>query len=137
MHLAGWYLDFRIVMPPFFEQEIVQIINANRERFQVVQSARRLKNGKFFSVTDKPVRSRERASESVSSGFISLMDTLNFTNEIKWKVSSTISTLTSVFAVEYWRNRYQRMNKERFLAANAMALVTHTIVSPSLPADSL
>ena len=70
------------------QQEIVQIINANRERFQVVQSARRLKNGKFFSVTDKPVRSRERASESVSSGFISLMDKLNVTNEIKWQISS-------------------------------------------------
>lgn len=73
------------------QQEIFQIINANRERFQVVQSARRLKNGKFFSVTDKPVRSRERASESVSSGFISLMDTLNFTNEIKWQVSSRLN----------------------------------------------
>ena len=73
------------------QQEILQIINANRKRFQVVQSARRLKNGKFFSVTDKPVLSRERASESVSSGFISLMDTLNFTNEIKWKVSSRLN----------------------------------------------
>lgn len=30
--------------------------------------------------------------------------------------------------VEYWRNQYQRMNKERFLAANAMALITHTLV---------
>jgi len=30
--------------------------------------------------------------------------------------------------VEYWRNRYQRMNKERFYAANIMALITHTIV---------
>jgi hypothetical protein len=30
--------------------------------------------------------------------------------------------------VEYWRNRHQRMNMERFLAANAMALVTHTLV---------
>ena len=32
-------------------------------------------------------------------------------------------------AVEYWRNQYQRMNKERFFAANAIALITHTIVS--------
>ena len=31
--------------------------------------------------------------------------------------------------VEYWRNQYQRMNKERFLAANSMALLTHTLVS--------
>lgn len=31
--------------------------------------------------------------------------------------------------VEYWRDRYQRMNKERFYAANAIALVTHAIVS--------
>jgi hypothetical protein len=31
--------------------------------------------------------------------------------------------------VEYWRNRYQRMNKERFVAANAIALITHTVVS--------
>lgn len=31
--------------------------------------------------------------------------------------------------VEYWRNQYQRMNKERFIAANTMALITHTIVS--------
>ena len=73
------------------QQEILQIINANRQRFQVVQSARRLKNGKFFSVTDKPVRSRERASESVSSGFISLMDILNIGNEIKWQVSSRLN----------------------------------------------
>jgi hypothetical protein len=32
--------------------------------------------------------------------------------------------------IEYWRNRYQRMNKERFLAANAMALLTHTATQP-------
>jgi len=32
--------------------------------------------------------------------------------------------------VEYWRNRYQRMNKERFYAANAIALITHTITQP-------
>jgi hypothetical protein len=32
--------------------------------------------------------------------------------------------------VEYWRNKHQRMNKERFFAANAMALVTHAIVCP-------
>ena len=31
--------------------------------------------------------------------------------------------------VEYWRNRTQRMNKERFVAANLMALVTHGLVS--------
>ena len=31
--------------------------------------------------------------------------------------------------VEYWRNRYQRMNTERFFAANTIALITHTIVS--------
>ena len=35
------------------------------------------------------------------------------------------------FIVEYWRNRYQRMNKERFAAANALALFTHTVVSPN------
>lgn len=35
-------------------------------------------------------------------------------------------------AVEYWRNRYQRMNKERFVAANVMALVTHGLVSSSI-----
>lgn len=32
--------------------------------------------------------------------------------------------------IEYWRNRYQRMNWERFVAANAMALVTHTLLQP-------
>lgn len=32
--------------------------------------------------------------------------------------------------VEYWRNRYQRMNKERFLAANAMAFLTHGLTQP-------
>lgn len=31
--------------------------------------------------------------------------------------------------VEYWRNQYQRMNAERFLAANAIGLITHTLVS--------
>lgn len=31
--------------------------------------------------------------------------------------------------IEYWRNQYQRMNYERFLAANSMALITHTLVS--------
>ena len=30
--------------------------------------------------------------------------------------------------VEYWRNRYQRMNVERFFAANTIALLTHTLV---------
>ncbi len=29
--------------------------------------------------------------------------------------------------IEYWRNRYQRMNKERFFTANALALITHGI----------
>ena len=33
------------------------------------------------------------------------------------------------FVVEYWRTRYQRMNPERFVAANAIALVTHTLVN--------
>lgn len=32
--------------------------------------------------------------------------------------------------IEYYRNRYQRMNKERFLAANAIALVTHFLTQP-------
>lgn len=32
--------------------------------------------------------------------------------------------------IEYWRNRYQRMNKERFYAANIMALITHTVTQP-------
>lgn len=32
--------------------------------------------------------------------------------------------------IEYWRNRTQRMNKERFIAANVMALVTHGITQP-------
>jgi hypothetical protein len=32
--------------------------------------------------------------------------------------------------VEYWRNRYQRMNKERFVAANTLALITHAITQP-------
>jgi len=32
--------------------------------------------------------------------------------------------------VEYWRNRYQRMNWERFAAANAMALISHTLLQP-------
>lgn len=32
--------------------------------------------------------------------------------------------------IEYWRNRYQRMNKERFYAANLFALVTHTLTQP-------
>uniref|UniRef100_A0A7S3IUP8 ADP/ATP translocase n=2 Tax=Strombidium inclinatum TaxID=197538 RepID=A0A7S3IUP8_9SPIT len=32
--------------------------------------------------------------------------------------------------VEYWRNQYQRMNKERFFAANAIALLTHTVTQP-------
>jgi len=32
--------------------------------------------------------------------------------------------------IEYWRDRTQRMNKERFVAANVMALVTHGITQP-------
>jgi len=35
----------------------------------------------------------------------------------------------ALLLVEYWRRRYQRMNSERFVAANIMALVTHTVVS--------
>jgi hypothetical protein len=31
--------------------------------------------------------------------------------------------------IEYWRNRHQRMNWERFVAANTFALVTHAVVS--------
>ncbi len=32
--------------------------------------------------------------------------------------------------VEYWRRRYQRMNTESFVAANVMALITHTVTQP-------
>jgi hypothetical protein len=32
--------------------------------------------------------------------------------------------------VEYWRNRYQRMNTERFFAANTIALITHGLTQP-------
>lgn len=32
--------------------------------------------------------------------------------------------------IEYWRNQYQRMNWDRFAAANVMALVTHTVTQP-------
>lgn len=32
--------------------------------------------------------------------------------------------------VEYWRRRYQRMNTESFVAANVIALVTHTVTQP-------
>lgn len=31
--------------------------------------------------------------------------------------------------IEYWRNQHQRMNYERFVAANGLALITHTVVS--------
>ena len=31
MHRAGWYLDFRILVPPLFEQEIVQIRQGQQE----------------------------------------------------------------------------------------------------------
>jgi hypothetical protein len=34
-----------------------------------------------------------------------------------------------LIVVEYWRNRHQRMNTERFIAANTMALLTHGLVS--------
>jgi len=34
-----------------------------------------------------------------------------------------------IIIVEYWRRRYQRMNTESFVAANVMALITHTVVS--------
>ena len=41
----------------------------------------------------------------------------------------TIPLTILIFSiVEYWRNRYQRMNKERFFAANTIALITHTLV---------
>lgn len=32
--------------------------------------------------------------------------------------------------VEYWRNQYQRMNLDRFIAANTFALITHTLTQP-------
>lgn len=32
--------------------------------------------------------------------------------------------------IEFWRNRYQRMNAERFMAANSIALLTHALVQP-------
>jgi len=32
--------------------------------------------------------------------------------------------------IEFWRNQYQRMNKDRFLAANGMALLLHTVTQP-------
>jgi hypothetical protein len=32
--------------------------------------------------------------------------------------------------IEYFRNRHQRMTKERFLAANVLALITHTVTQP-------
>ena len=31
MHLAGSYLDFRVLVPPLFEQEIVQIRQGQQE----------------------------------------------------------------------------------------------------------
>jgi hypothetical protein len=46
--------------------------------------------------------------------------------QLKWKVSFAI--LNTHLIVEYWRRRYQRMNTERFAAANLIALVTHTAV---------
>jgi len=39
--------------------------------------------------------------------------------------------------VEYWRNRHQRMNMERFLAANTIALVTHGLVSIPLYSNNV
>lgn len=32
--------------------------------------------------------------------------------------------------VEFWRNRMQRMTKERFYAANVVALITHAVTQP-------
>mmetsp|Transcript_9804 Transcript_9804/g.9631 ORF Transcript_9804/g.9631 Transcript_9804/m.9631 type:complete len:264 (+) Transcript_9804:14-805(+) len=32
--------------------------------------------------------------------------------------------------IEYYRNKHQRMNKERFFAANILALVTHAVTQP-------
>jgi hypothetical protein len=32
--------------------------------------------------------------------------------------------------IEYWRNKHQRMNKDRFVAANVLALITHAITQP-------
>jgi len=32
--------------------------------------------------------------------------------------------------IEYWRNQHQRMNYERFVAANGLALITHTVTQP-------
>lgn len=51
----------------------------------------------------------------------------------KWKVRprsppNLIYAHPPPFIVDYWRNKYQRMNKERFLAANTIALITHTLV---------
>jgi hypothetical protein len=46
--------------------------------------------------------------------------------QLKWKVR--ITALNPRLIVEYWRRRYQRMNTERFAAANLIALVTHTAV---------
>ena len=37
--------------------------------------------------------------------------------------------------IEYWRNQKQRMNYERFVAANSLALITHTLVSTT-PSNS-
>lgn len=32
--------------------------------------------------------------------------------------------------IEYYRNRHQRMNRERFFTANILALITHTVTQP-------
>ena len=63
---------------------------------------------------------------------INIFNTIKKACQPKWKVSDkAIDMLTTPYVlVEYWRNRYQRMNKERFMAANAMALITHTITQP-------
>ena len=42
-----------------------------------------------------------------------------------------------LLVVEYWRNRHQRMNMERFLAANTMALVTHGLVSTPIDSNNV
>lgn len=53
--------------------------------------------------------------------------------QLKWKVRLYFNIqfhgfTIIIYLVEYWRTRKQRMNKERFVAANAMALITHTLV---------
>lgn len=45
-----------------------------------------------------------------------------------WKVNNIKNQGNKFQIVDYWRRRYQRMNSESFVAANVMALVTHTLV---------